>query len=118
VAGQGPPRLRSRTHQHRSSWVFALVTQLIRVAGVPAGGIIMYDVANGRTTGEPIFGRFKGDKASADLRGVNFVVNDDHGLLGRIPVILDEKTEIHFSGGKKTCRRRPTCHNRLPVRST
>ena len=80
--------------------VLAFVTQLIRVAGVPGEDIVIYDVANGRTIGEPIFRRFKGDKAPADLRGVNFVTNNDHGLLGRIPVILDDKTAIRFSGTK------------------
>ena len=80
--------------------VLAFVTQLIRVAGVPASDIVIYDACNGRTIGEPIFSRFKGDKAPADLRGVSFVTNNDHGLLGRVPVILDDKISIRFSGGK------------------
>jgi hypothetical protein len=80
--------------------VLAVVTQLIRVAGVPAEDVVIYDVANGRTIGEPIFRKFKGEKASPDLRAVNFVTNDDHGLVGRVRVILDDKTEVHFSGTK------------------
>jgi hypothetical protein len=81
--------------------VLALVSQLIRVAGVPAEDIFIYDVANGRTIGEPIFRKFKGEKASSDLRGVNFVTNNDHGLVGRVPVVLDDKTEVRFSGTKE-----------------
>ncbi len=80
--------------------VLSLVTQLIRVAGVPATDIVIYDVSGGRTIGDPIFGRFKGDKASADLRGVTFVTNEDHGLVGRVRVIVDDKTSVRFSGAK------------------
>ena len=40
--------------------VLAFVTQLIRVAGVPGDDIVIYDVCNGRTIGEPIFAQVQG----------------------------------------------------------
>ena len=97
----GGPPMHAGNGLHTPEVVASLVTQLVRVAGVPSGDIVIYDAANGRTIGDPIFGRFKGDKAPADLRGVTFVTNTDYGLTGRVPVIVDEKTSVRFSGAKK-----------------
>ena len=62
--------------------VLALVTQLIN-AGVRGEDIVFFEVAMGRTIGDPIVGKIKGN-AGAAFQAVTFVVNADYGKSGRI----------------------------------
>jgi uncharacterized protein (DUF362 family) len=91
----GPPRkpLDGLPSPHA---VLALVTQLINVAGVPGEDITLYEVADRRNIGQPIFGRIRANSAR-DFQAVKFVVNNDYKMGGRIMPTPDKANPVQFS---------------------
>jgi len=79
--------------------VAALVNQLITVAGVPGEDIVLYEVAQGRNIGTPVYGRIRAG-SDPQFRAVRFVVNTDYGLGGRISPTPDMGNPIRFSNPK------------------
>ncbi len=77
--------------------VLALLAQLINAARVPGEDIVVYEVARGRNIGQPIFTRIRAN-SDRDFQAVQFLVNNDCGLGGRISPIPDKSNPIHFSG--------------------
>jgi uncharacterized protein (DUF362 family) len=69
--------------------VYALLDQLVNVAGVAEADIAVYDAS--RLVGDPIY-----DKCYAAFPGVRFIDND--GQNGREKVARDTNAVIHFSG--------------------
>ena len=73
----------------------ALVRQLVNVAGVPGRDITIYDVANGRYIGDPIYNRIR---ANGDaFRDITFMCNTGMAGEGRIAPIPDSTDPLHFS---------------------
>jgi uncharacterized protein (DUF362 family) len=80
--------------------VAALVAQLITVAGVPGEDIIIYEAADGRNVGAPVYGKIRGN-SSPGFQAVRFLVNTDYGLGGRLsPPTPDKANPIRFSNEK------------------
>lgn len=75
--------------------VTALVAQLIE-AGVPGQDILLYEVAVGRTIGQPIAGRIRAN-SGRDFQAVRFLVNNDYGHSGRITPVPDKANPIQFA---------------------
>jgi hypothetical protein len=76
--------------------VMALVTQLIEAGGVRGEDIILYDVADGRNIGQPIYTRIRAN-SNAQFQAVQFLVGADFNLGGRIFAAPDMANPIHFS---------------------
>jgi hypothetical protein len=76
--------------------VVAVVNQLINAAGVPGEDILLYEVAQGRNIGQPIFARIRANP-NRQFQAVQFLVANDHGLGGRLSPTLDEANPIRFS---------------------
>lgn len=80
--------------------VAALVAQLITQAGVPGEDILIYEVADGRNVGVPIYSKIRVN-ASPGFQAVRFLVNTDYGLGGRLtPPSPDKTNPIRFSNEK------------------
>jgi uncharacterized protein (DUF362 family) len=76
--------------------VAALVRQLIDLAGVRGEDIVLYEVAQGRNIGQPIYGRIRAN-SNPQFQAVRFLVSNDYGLGGRISPEPDEANPIRFS---------------------
>jgi len=94
----GPPRMGRGPQNGLPSphVVSALVTQLINAAGVPGEDITIYEAAQGRNIGQPIYGRIRANP-NANFQAVKFVVNNDYGLGGRIAPTPDKSNPVRFS---------------------
>lgn len=68
----------------------AVVAQLVRTAGVPAGEITIYDAS--RYIGDPLY-----KKIGADFAAVRFIVSPRMAGDGRGEAIPDKSNPIHFS---------------------
>ena len=76
--------------------ILALLAQLIHVARVPGEDIVVYEVAGGRNIGQPIFTRIRAN-SDRNFQAIQFLVNNDYGLAGRVAPIPDRSHPIHFS---------------------
>jgi uncharacterized protein (DUF362 family) len=76
--------------------VNALIRQLINVAGVPGEDITLYDVADNRYIGDPIYKRILANPSPA-FRDVKFLVNTKKAGNGRIPPIPDKTDPLRWS---------------------
>ena len=76
--------------------VYALVNELITVAGVPGEDITIYDACGGRNVGGPVYGKIKANK-SPEFQAVKFVVGTDFNLGGRSAPVPDMDNPIHFA---------------------
>lgn len=74
--------------------VYALVYQLIKVAGVPGEDITLYDAS--RYIGDPIFNRIRANP-DANFQAVRFAVSQRMAGAGRIAAIADKANVVHFS---------------------
>jgi hypothetical protein len=95
-----PPRPGGRTRPPLNGLpsphlVAALVAQLIE-AGVPGEDILLYEVAVGRTIGQPIAGRIRANSGRG-FQAVRFLVNNDYGHAGRITPVPDKANPIQFA---------------------
>ncbi len=75
--------------------VLALVSQLIN-AGVPGEDILLYEVAGRRNIGQPIYSKIRAE-SNRDLQAVQFLVNTDYGLGGRLAPTVDKENPVQFS---------------------
>lgn len=91
----GPPRpaLNGLPSPHV---VAALVNQLIQAGGVRGEDILLFEVAQGRNIGRPIYERIRAN-SNPQFQQVRFLVNNDYGLGGRLSPEPDESHPIHFS---------------------
>ena len=76
--------------------VLALVDQLITAAGVVGEDISIYEAANGRTIGSPLYAKIRAEK-NPEFQAVRFVTNTDFGLGGRQALKPDTANPIRFS---------------------
>lgn len=76
--------------------VYALVSQLVNEAGVPGEDIVLYEAAQGRNIGEPIYRKIRGNP-NPEFQAVKFLVNNDYGLGGRVAAIPDQTNPIRFA---------------------
>lgn len=95
-----PPRPGGRTRPPLNGLpsphlVTALVAQLIE-ADVPGEDILLYEVAVGRTIGQPIAARIRAN-SGRDFQAVRFLVNNDYGHSGRITPVPDKANPIQFA---------------------
>jgi len=88
--------------------IYALVSQLIMAAGVPGGDITIYEAAQSRNIGEPVYKRVRSNPAP-NFQAVNFVVNTDYELGGRIAPVPDLDNPIKFAQAKLPAAYLPTC---------
>ena len=93
--GGGPPR-GPQNGLPSPHVVVALVNQLINVAGVRGEDILLYEVAERRNIGQPIYGRIRAN-SNPQFQAVRFLVANDHGLGGRMSPVPDEANPIRFS---------------------
>lgn len=96
--GKGPRPLNGLPSPHA---VYALVSQLINQAGVPGEDILLYEVAERRNIGPPIYNKIRANP-KPDFQAVQFVVNNDYGLGGRRIAEPDQKNPIRFAGPSLT----------------
>jgi hypothetical protein len=75
--------------------VYALVAQLIEVAGVRGEDITVYDATGGRNIGDPIYKRVRAN-ANANFQAVRFVVGVAPAG-GRVAAEPDKASPIHFA---------------------
>jgi uncharacterized protein (DUF362 family) len=104
---EGWPTRKGMTSPHL---VNALIAQLIKVAGVPGKDITLYDVADGRYIGDPIYERIRANQGAA-FQDVTFMCNTHMAGNGRVPPIPDETDPLRFSN-EELAR---TLHPRLRV---
>ncbi|MCX5643172.1 MAG: DUF362 domain-containing protein [Phycisphaerae bacterium] len=83
--------------------VYALVHQLIKVAGVPGSAITIYDAS--RYVGDPIYKRIRGN-ADPDFQAVAFVVAPKNAKDGRIAAVPDTASPLKTKAGTAYL---PTC---------
>jgi hypothetical protein len=83
--------------------VYALVHQLIKVAGVPGSAITIYDAS--RYVGDPIYKRIRGN-ADPDFQAVAFVVSPKNAKEGRIAAVPDTAKPLKTKAGTAYL---PTC---------
>jgi hypothetical protein len=83
--------------------VYALVHQLIKVAGVPGSAITIYDAS--RYVGDPIYKRIRGN-ADPDFQAVAFVVSPKNAKEGRIAAVPDTTKPLKTKAGTAFL---PTC---------
>jgi len=76
--------------------VYALVNQLITAAGVPGEDITIYEVAERRNIGPPIFDKIRAG-SNADFKAVKFVTNTHYDLGGRLTPSPDKDNPIRFA---------------------
>jgi hypothetical protein len=79
--------------------LLALLDQLINIAGVPGEDILLYEVAERRNIGQPIFAKIRAE-ANRNFQQVKFLVNTDYGLGGRIGPTVDNSSPIQFSNSE------------------
>ena len=83
--------------------VYALVQQLIKVAGVPGSALTIYDAS--RYVGDPIFKRIR-ESSDPDLQAVTFVVSPKNAKDGRIGAMPDTDHPLKTTAGTAYL---PTC---------
>jgi hypothetical protein len=76
--------------------IYSLVSQLITAAGVPGEDITLYEVAQRRNIGEPVYNKIRAN-SDPDFQAVKFVVNTDYELGGRLSPNPDMVHPIHFA---------------------
>ena len=76
--------------------VYALVNQLITEAGVPGEDIIIYEVADRRNIGSPIFDKVKAG-SKAEFKAVKFLAATHYDLPGRLSPNPDKDNPIRFA---------------------
>lgn len=76
--------------------IFALVTQLIEVAGVRGEDILVYDATTTRNVGQPIFGRIRAN-GGRQFQRVQFLSGADYSLGGRLSAEPDAAHPVRFS---------------------
>jgi hypothetical protein len=74
--------------------VYALVYQLIKVAGVPGQDITIYDAS--RYIGDPIVSKLRADP-DPEFQAVRFAVSQRMAGGGRVAAVADKANPIHFS---------------------
>ena len=74
--------------------VYSLVEKLILVAGVPGENITLYDAV--RYIGDPIYNKIRTNR-NANFQKVRFVVREDLGKYGRIPVRWSSDGQVYFA---------------------
>jgi uncharacterized protein (DUF362 family) len=74
----------------------ALVVQLVKNAGVPGKDITIYDVADGRYIGDPIYNRIRAND-DPTFRDITFMCNPKMASNGRIAPIPDQTDPLRFS---------------------
>jgi hypothetical protein len=89
--------------------VNSLVNQLINVAGIPGEDILIFEVAQGRNVGLPVFAKIRAN-SGAQFQAVRFLVNTDYGLGNRIAPAADMRNPIRFSNAEV-----PTAYLAQPV---
>jgi len=89
-----PGNWRPAQGMHSPQLVFALLDQLVRVAGVPGKDITVYDAS--RYIGDPIYERIKGH-TDPNLKAVTFVVRPEMARDGRLPAEPDKDHPVHFA---------------------
>jgi hypothetical protein len=77
--------------------VFALVNQLITVAGVRGEDILVYEACAAHNVGQPIVGRIRANP-DRNFQSVTFVAGADFGFGGRVPPVQDTENPIRFAG--------------------
>ncbi len=80
---------------HSPQVVYALVHQLITVAGVPGEDITLYDAS--RYIGDPIYDRIRANR-DLNFRAVRFMVSQRMAGNGRTEALPDKANPIRFSG--------------------
>lgn len=86
--------------------VYALVHQLITVAGVPGKDITIYDAS--RYVGDPIFDRIRANK-NPNFQAVNFIVSERMAGNGRAKAVPDKANPIRFSKPEVAAAYPPQC---------
>jgi len=76
--------------------VYALVHQLIKVAGVPGSALTIYDAT--RYVGDPIFQRIRGS-SDPEFQAVTFVVAPKNAKDGRIGAVQDTAHPLQTAAG-------------------
>lgn len=79
---------------HSPQLIVALLEQLVKTAGVPAGAITIYDASRG--IGDPIYQKVK---ARPEFQPVRFVVHPKTAGNGRLPAEPDMENPVHFAEG-------------------
>ncbi|MCC7173970.1 MAG: DUF362 domain-containing protein [Bryobacterales bacterium] len=76
--------------------VAALIHQLIEVAGVPGEDVLLFEVAQGRNIGAPVYHKIRAE-SSREFQAVRFLVSNDYGLGDRLRPTPDMSNPIRFS---------------------
>ena len=79
--------------------VVALVTELIEVAKVRGGDIMIYDATGIRNVGEPIRARIRAN-SNPEFQAVKFLVGTDYQLGGRMSPTPDLQNPIRFANAE------------------
>jgi hypothetical protein len=76
--------------------IYALLGQLIRVAGIPGSAITVYDAS--RYIGDPIYDKVRSDP-DPNFQSVTFVVAPDLARNGRVAAVHDPAQPVYTKGG-------------------
>jgi len=76
--------------------VYAVLAQLINVAGVPGEDISVYEVTRGRYIGDPIYKRVRANP-NPNFQAVRFVVEPAMARDGRMAAAWDKDNPVRFS---------------------
>ena len=76
--------------------VNAMIVQLVRNAGIPGRDITLYDVANGRYMGDPIYNRIRANP-EPDFKEITFQVSPLVAANGRVPPVPSTTDPVRFS---------------------
>jgi uncharacterized protein (DUF362 family) len=79
--------------------VVALVTELIEMAGVRGGDIMLYDATGIRNVGQPIHNRIRAN-SNPEFEKVQFLAGTDYNLGDRLSPTPDMANPIRFSKGE------------------
>jgi hypothetical protein len=74
----------------------AMIVQLVRNAGIPGKDITLYDVANGRYMGDPIYNRIRANP-EPDFKEITFMVSPLVAANGRVPPTPSTTDPVRFS---------------------
>ena len=74
----------------------AMIVQLVRNAGIPGKDITLYDVANGRYMGDPIYNRIRANP-EPDFKEITFQVSPLVAANGRVPPVPSTTDPVRFS---------------------
>jgi hypothetical protein len=76
--------------------VVALITELIEIAGVRGGDIMIYDVTGIRNVGQPIRARIQAN-SNPEFQAVKYLVGTDYDLGGRMAPTPDMQNPVRFA---------------------